>query len=126
MMLENILFVGTGSFFGGIARFLASKYIQNRMLSGFPFGTLAVNIAGCLLIGFLYGLAERTNILTPGLRTFLTVGFCGGFTTFSTFANESSSLLKDGNILYFALYVSGSVFLGILATYLGNMITRLV
>lgn len=125
-MLKVLLLIGSGSFLGGIARFLVSRFVQNSVLSGFPFGTFAVNILGCFLIGIFYGLSERTAFIGPDLRMFLTVGFCGGFTTFSTFANESTALLKGGDILYFATYVGASVFLGILAAYGGNLLTRLV
>ena len=69
-----------------------------------------VNIAGCFLIGLIFGLSERGNIADTGLRMFLTVGFCGGFTTFSTFANENLALLRDGNIFQFALYTLTNVF----------------
>lgn len=125
-MVKLLLIIGTGSFIGGVARFLASRFIQNSADSAFPYGTFVVNILGCFLIGLFYGIAERGNLLNAEWRMFLTVGFCGGFTTFSTFANENMALLRDGNILYFALYTSLSVFLGILATYSGNFITKLV
>jgi fluoride exporter len=81
-----------------------------------------VNIAGCLFIGILLGLSQKGDLLTPEWRIFLTVGFCGGFTTFSTFAAENLALLKDCNYLYFALYAGLSLFLGLLATYLGNLV----
>jgi CrcB protein len=119
-MIRLLLIAGTGGFLGTIARFLASRYFQNLFLSAFPFGTFLVNIFGCLLIGIIYGLSEKGNLLNPELRIFLTIGFCGGFTTFSAYAGENLLLLKDGNFLYFALYAGLSVFLGLIATYLGN------
>jgi fluoride exporter len=119
-MIKLILIAGTGGFIGTVSRFLASRYFQNLFLTSFPFGTFIVNITGCLLIGIFYGLAEKGSILSPEWRMFLTVGFCGGFTTFSTFAGENIALLKDGNFFYFALYTGLSVFLGLMATYLGN------
>ncbi len=121
-MIKLILIAGAGGFFGTVARFLASRYVQNLFLSSFPFGTFMVNITGCLLIGIFFGLSEKGNILTPEWRMFLTVGFCGGFTTFSTFAGENIALLKDGNFFYFALYTGLSVFLGLMATYIGNIL----
>lgn len=124
-MTRILLLIGTGSFIGGISRFLVSRFVQSAVLSAFPYGTFIVNILGCFLIGIIYGLTERGNLADAGLRMFLTVGFCGGFTTFSTFANENLALLRDGNILQFALYSSLSVFIGILATYFGNMITKM-
>ncbi|HEX7410592.1 MAG TPA: CrcB family protein, partial [Bacteroidales bacterium] len=75
-------------------------------------------------IGLFYGLSERGDVFSLETRIFLTVGFCGGFTTFSTFSNENLAMLRDGNILLVALYTSGSVFLGIMATYLGNLIIK--
>lgn len=125
-MIKILFIIGAGSFVGGISRFLASRYIQNSILSAFPFGTFLVNILGCFLIGLFYGISEKGNYMSPEWRMFLTVGFCGGFTTFSTFANENVALLKDGNIFHFALYVSLSVFIGILATYLGSLITKII
>jgi CrcB protein len=86
---------------------------------------MTVNLVGCFLIGLLFGLADRGNVMNDEVRLFLTVGFCGGFTTFSTFANENIALLRDGNILYFALYTAISVFVGILLTYFGQLIPKL-
>jgi fluoride exporter len=123
-MIKILLFIGSGSFVGGVARFLTSRYIQNTVISSFPFGTFAVNILGCFLIGLFYGMSERGNFLSLETRMFLTVGFCGGFTTFSTFTGENIAMIRDGNILHVALYTSGSVFLGILATYLGNIVIK--
>jgi len=125
-MFRLIFIVGTGSFIGGVSRFLISRFIQNYADSAFPFGTFIINISGCFLVGLFYGLSERGNNLNPDWRLFLTVGFCGGFTTFSTFANENIALLKESEFFYFALYTSLSVFLGLLATYIGNLITKIL
>ncbi len=121
-MVKILLIIGSGSFLGGVSRYLASRYIQEHSFSAFPYGTFLVNILGCLLIGIIFGISERANVLSMETRLFLTVGFCGGFTTFSTFANESLAMMRDGNFLFVALYAAGSVFLGILATYLGNVL----
>jgi CrcB protein len=123
-MFRLLLIIGSGSFIGGIARFLISRYIQGQSLSSFPYGTFVVNVAGCFLIGIFYGLSERGNLMSAELRMFLTVGFCGGFTTFSTFANENISLLREGDFFYFALYTSLSIFLGLMATYIGNLVIK--
>ncbi|MFA6951163.1 MAG: fluoride efflux transporter CrcB [Lentimicrobiaceae bacterium] len=125
-MLKLILIIGTGSFIGGVLRFLTSRLIQNSVFSSFPYGTFMVNILGCLFIGIFYGISERGNMMSAEWRMFLTVGFCGGFTTFSTFANENLALLRDGNVFYSALYISLSVFVGILATYSGNLIIKAI
>ena len=110
---------------GSISRFLASRLMQNHFPSTFPYGTFFVNITGCLLIGLIYGFSDRSSLLTPGWKMFLTVGFCGGFTTFSTFANENLALLRDGDFFHFFIYIGLSVFLGIGATFLGVVITKL-
>ena len=123
--MKFLLLIGSGGFFGTISRYLLARFVQNHALSSFPFGTMTVNLLGCLLIGFLFGLADRGNVMNDEVRLFLTVGFCGGFTTFSTFANENIALLRDGNILYFALYTAISVFAGILLTYFGQLIPKL-
>jgi len=125
-MLKILLIIGTGSVLGGVSRFLTSRYIQNNFISAFPYGTFVVNILGCFLIGLIYGLSEKGNIISAEWRMFLTVGFCGGFTTFSTFANENISLLRDGDFFYFALYTGLSVFLGLMAVYFGNLIIKIL
>ncbi|HON52683.1 MAG TPA: fluoride efflux transporter CrcB [Bacteroidales bacterium] len=125
-MLKYLLLIGFGSFLGGIARFIVTRVIQNSASTSFPLGTLSVNIIGCFLIGIIFGLSERSTLINNELRMFLTIGFCGGFTTFSSFTNENILLLRDGNIMYFALYTSISVFIGIFATYAGNLLTKIL
>lgn len=124
-MIRTLFIIGTGGFLGSISRFLASRFIQNNLSTVFPLGTFIVNITGCFLIGFIYGISERNTLFSTGWKMFLTVGFCGGFTTFSTFANENLALLRDGNFFYFLVYTGSSVFLGITATFLGVMVTKL-
>jgi len=124
-MIKTLFIIGSGSFIGGVSRYLTSRFIQNSIISSFPFGTFIVNILGCFLVGFFYGLSERGNLINNEWRMFLTIGFCGGFTTFSTFTNENVSLLREGNFFYFAIYASLSLFLGLTATYLGNLITKI-
>jgi CrcB protein len=124
-MIKTLLLVGTGGFLGSISRFLASRFIQENLPVAFPFGTFSVNITGCFLIGLIYGFSERSSLLTSEWKMFLAVGFCGGFTTFSTFANENLALLRDGDFFHFLLYTGLSVFLGIMATFLGVLTTRL-
>ena len=113
-MIKSILIVGLGSCAGGILRYLVSLALPPRG-SGFPTATFIVNIAGCLLIGLLYGLFSKYSE-TPSL--------CGGFTTFSTFSNEAVTMLQGGNIQMFLLYVIGSVICGILATLGGYVLVR--
>jgi CrcB protein len=126
MIFKNILIVGIGGGLGSITRFLCQKYISAWYPHPFPFGTFLVNILGCFLIGVFYALAEKGNILTPEWRLFLTTGICGGFTTFSAFAYENVTLLRSGDFLYFGLYIAGSVFLGIIATFGGIALLKLI
>ncbi len=117
--IKFFLIVFAGSGIGGVARYSMQSWIFKLYPFTFPLGTFVVNTIGCLLIGIFYALSEKGNLLTPEWRLALTTGFCGGFTTFSTFAYENMSLLRTGDYLYFALYVAGSVILGIAAVYLG-------
>ena len=122
--MKLVLLVGVGSFIGGTLRYLATQFIQNKFLSSFPYGTLGVNIAGCFLIGLVFGLSEKTN-LGAEWRLFLAAGFCGGFTTFSAFSNETLALLRDGQFWSAAVYVIASVFFGLLATFTGISLFKL-
>lgn len=124
-MLRTILLVGMGGFLGSVSRFLVGQGLHRFFNTVFPIGTMTVNIVGSFIIGVVYSLAERNNLVSPEMRMFLAVGFCGGFTTFSSFAFDNLSLLKDSGFLYLSIYVGGSVFLGLLAVYLGTQIHKL-
>jgi fluoride exporter len=124
-MLKSIMIVGFGGFIGTVARFLISRYFQENVSSVFPWGTFIVNIVGCLLIGLIYGISEKGELMSPEVRLFLTVGICGGFTTFSTFSNDAFILLRQDEWLRFAFYTSLSFFLGLLAVYAGRLTTKI-
>ena len=95
--LKILFIVFAGSGVGGVSRYAMQTWISRIYPLSFPVGTFIVNLAGCLLIGIFYALSEKGNLLTPAWRIALTTGFCGGFTTFSTFAYENMNLLRTGD-----------------------------
>ena len=113
--MKIIMAVGLGSFIGGICRYLVTLFIQNRFLTTFPFGTMFVNVLGCFLIGVIYALSDRGN-LSPLWRMFLATGMMGGFTTFSTFSNETVSMLRDAEYVPAFSYIAFSIIIGLAAT----------
>ncbi len=125
-MIKNILLIGLGGFFGSIARYFVSMLNLSVHFFSVPVGTLVVNIIGSLVIGFLTGIAEKSTLLTAEWRMFLMVGLCGGFTTFSTFANENLMLIHNGQLFSVILYTGLSIFLSFLAVYLGYVLTNLL
>jgi fluoride exporter len=125
-MVRSILIAGFGGFLGTVFRFILSRYIQENSASLFPWSTLMVNLAGCLLIGIIYGISEKGDLLSSEVRLFLTVGICGGFTTFSSFSNDAFLLLKEKEFLYFSIYTTISFFFCILAVYLGRIIAKVI
>jgi len=124
-MFKTILLIGSGGFVGSVARYYISKIIQDSSFTSFPTGTLSINIIGSLIIGFFLGLALKHPSFTVEWRMILMVGFCGGFTTFSTFTSENLKLIQDGQFFYVFLYTGLSVFLGFSAVYLGYIISKL-
>ena len=124
-MYRNLLFIGIGSFIGGVLRYLFQTLIQRYYPAPIPLGTLWVNVSGCFLIGIIYGLSEKGGMLSPEMRLFLATGVCGGYTTFSSFAYENASLLMDAEWFYFGLYTSLSFFLGIFAAFLGAYLVKI-
>ena len=121
--LKAILVVGSGSFLGGAARYLVSLAMKNAS-KGFPWATLTVNVLGCFLIGLLWGYFSRGASEGGSWALFLTVGVCGGFTTFSTFSKEALIMLQAGNVWGFAGYVAISVIAGITLVALGYFLMR--
>jgi len=116
----QIILVGVGGFVGSILRYLVSGWVQG--LTGSPtfgYGTLSVNVVGCLAIGLLGGWADNAGLLGPSARLFLLIGVLGGFTTFSTFGYETMALLRDKEMLHTLLYVGLHLLLGFGAVALG-------
>lgn len=128
--MSEVIAVFLGSGLGGVCRYLLSRYVQIHVASTvvFPWGTFGVNVLGCLFIGLIYGIFDRyavSGFLTPQLRLLLTVGFCGGFTTFSTFINENYLLFQSSNFPVLLAYVAASVVIGFIMLYAGYAITQL-
>ena len=121
--MRLLLLVGTGSFIGGVGRYLLSTFIQAKTPSGFPYGTLMVNLLGCLLIGVLFGLFERTEVTTE-TRLLLVTGVLGGFTTFSAFSGETFNLIRAGHFTIALTYVLISVVAGVILTFAGAWIVK--
>lgn len=121
--IKTILAVGAGSFLGGAGRYLVSLAMKG-VGKGFPWATLTVNLVGCFLIGLLWGVFGKNGTEGSNWALFLTVGFCGGFTTFSTFSKEALVMLQGGNIWGFAGYVAISVIAGIALVAAGYFLIK--
>lgn len=125
-MLRTILIVGSGGFIGSVLRYLVQLFVERGMSSTFPWGTLVANIAGSFIIGVVFALAQKGNLLSAEWRMFLAVGLCGGFTTFSSFAYNNFTMLEEGIFGQFFLNVGSSLVLGLLAVYLGTVSVRAI
>jgi len=121
--MKNLLLIFIGGGFGSVLRYLLSKFLNNSE-SGIPYGTFAANILGSLLIGVILGIALKNNTLSQHSTLFLATGFCGGFTTFSTFAYENHIFLKAGDFTSFAMYTIASFVMGILAVFGGMYLAK--
>jgi CrcB protein len=123
----QILIVGTGGFIGSALRFMIGGWAQRLAAAGvFPYGTLVVNVVGCLFIGLLGGLAEYRQALEPGQRLFLMIGVLGGFTTFSAFAFETIGLVQDAQVLKAVVNTGLQIILGFTAAYVGYVAARFI
>ena len=121
--MKNLLLVFIGGGVGSSLRYLLGKYM-NSTQTGIPWGTFTANILGSLLIGIILGLAAKNDTLSQSQTLLLATGFCGGFTTFSTFAYENHVFLKSGDFTNFALYTIGSFVVGFLAVFLGMFLVK--
>jgi fluoride exporter len=118
-----LIFVGGG--LGSISRFILGKSIQAQFLRTFPFGTLGVNVLASLILGILIGMFEAKTLVNPNYRTFIAIGFCGGFSTFSTFSNDTLQLIQNNRLPEALLNVLLNVVLCILATFGGLTLAKI-
>jgi fluoride exporter len=123
--MKALIMVFLGGGLGSTFRFLISRALNNSSLT-IPYGTLTVNILGSLLLGLILGISLKSGQLSNNTVLFLATGFCGGFTTFSTFAYENQVLLRSGDYLNFGLYTLGSLILGFIAIFLGLYLSKLI
>jgi CrcB protein len=121
--LLSVFYVALGGALGSVSRYLLGTWTQSLSKSiDFPYGTLAVNLVGCFVIGFLSQLAEARGAFTPESRAFVFVGILGGFTTFSSFGNETMNLLRDGETLNALANVGANVIVGLILVWLGRTV----
>jgi CrcB protein len=122
--MKELIAVFIGSGLGGLSRFGLGKWVDSWHNHHFPFGTFVVNVVACFALGFVIGLADHRQILSPTARLFLAVGFCGGFSTFSTFSSETLTLFQQGHNLSLVLYILASILLCVTATFGGLFIAE--
>jgi CrcB protein len=123
-MIKSLLLVGLGGGIGSILRYVIQRIMQPQSLSAFPTGTFLINIAGCFLIGLLWGLFNKSENWGDEMKLLVMPGLCGGFTTFSAFTLEGIGLLKENKTGLFLAYIAGSVMFGLLATYIGMRLVK--
>lgn len=125
--MTNILLVGAGGFIGSILRYLVSGYVQEsaRRLD-FPYGILAVNLIGCFVIGLLAEVSEKFGAFSDESRAFIFVGILGGFTTFSSFGNDTVNLMRQEMMNHAFLNIGSNVILGLFAVWLGRTVGHLI
>lgn len=124
-MVKMLLYIGAGSAVGGVLRYLVTRGLQSLFPVAFPWGTFAVNVSGCFVIGLVCGLCDRQFCLSPELKAFLTVGLCGGFTTFSSFVNETYLLMESSGTMAL-LYTLASLVVGLMLVHIGYVLARSV
>ena len=123
--MKQVLFVFIGGGFGSVLRYVIGKWLNNP-LNGIPYGTFTANLLGSLLIGIILGYAAKNETFTQNHILLLATGFCGGFTTFSTFAYENQVFLKSGDFTSFAFYTIASFVFGFLAVFAGIYLVKFI
>ena len=124
MNLQNVILIFVGGGLGSVSRYFTGFYISKFWQNPFPFGTFTANVLGCFLIGLIYGFSEKSESLNPQWRFFLATGFCGGYTTFSTFAFENLKLLQNNQVGLFFAYSLLSFVVGLVAVWFGMSLVK--
>lgn len=120
------MYIALGGGLGSVLRYLTAVVMNKYVQSSFPFATFVTNILGCLLIGLFFGYLEKQHAISQDLKFFLITGFCGGYTTFSTFSHESLQLMQTNQMVTAFLYIGLSVFVGLLATWFGLALAKAI
>lgn len=123
-MIKAMFIAGLGGFLGTCLRFLVGKLAHHLCASPFPWGTFAVNLIGSFIIGIFFGLAEKSHLISTQMNVFLITGFCGGFTTFSSFSDDLFLLLQQKHWSYLSIYLIGSLAAGIVLVWLGRSLIK--
>lgn len=123
-MFKAMLIAGAGGFLGTCGRYLIGKLAHYIFSGPFPYGTFVVNVIGCFVIGLFFGMAEKTHLISSNMNVFLITGFCGGFTTFSSFSDDMYLQMQNKNWGYFLTYLVLSIVLGIILVWLGRSLIK--